>query len=291
MMDGERKACTERILSAIEYGKLSNDETERRLCELVECEVNKTDSAADMQLIDACQSLLWQLHTHGEVPYESHYDQNWGQLAKRLKRESLMTKTAKSVGRMLAAAAAIVFVVLGLSGNLKWSWLEHGDTQDQQRHIIAGNDIGVELVQSAIAEHSEGGQIRVSSPEELANYISFVPVPQIINDEWMFSYADISITPGFVCVDTKYENTAQQSTVLYSAFLFTNANDAYITFEQSAEGSYIALDNHCVYVTSNIHRTTMCWTDGLAFVRISGELQEDEGLSIVQTLLKEWYKQ
>ncbi len=290
-MDGERKAYTERILSAIEYGRLPNDETERRLNALIESEVNKTDDAVDMGLIDACQSLLWQLHTHGEVPYESHYEQNWERITKRLNRETLMTKTAKSVGRMLAAAAAILFVVLGLSGNLKWIWLQHDDTPDQQQHIIAGNEIGVELVKSAIAEHSEGGQIRVSSPEELAKYISFVPAPETINDEWVFSYADISITSGFICVDTEYENTAQQSTILYSAFLFTDANDAYITFEQSTEGSYITIDNHCVYVTNNIHRTTMCWTDGLAFVRITGELQDHEGLSLVQTLLKEWYKQ
>lgn len=75
-MDGERISCTERILSAIEYGKLPNDETERRLCELVEAEVNKTDSKADMELVKACQSLMWQLRTHGEFAYDSHYDEN-----------------------------------------------------------------------------------------------------------------------------------------------------------------------------------------------------------------------
>ena len=57
-MDGERRSCTERILTAIEYGKLPNDETERRLCELVEAEVNKTDSEADMELIAEAISLV-----------------------------------------------------------------------------------------------------------------------------------------------------------------------------------------------------------------------------------------
>lgn len=290
-MDGERKSCTERILSAIEYGRLPNDETERRLSALIEAEVNKTDSAADMELIAACQSLLWKLHTHGEVPYESHYEQNWEQIIKRLKCETLMTKTAKSIGRMLAAAAAIVLVVLGLSGNLKWSWLEHDDTPDQQQHIIAGNEIGVELVQSAIAEHGENGQIRVSSHEELAEYIEFVPMPRIIDEVWEFTFADISISPICIYIDAQYVDTSSQTSVIYSTVLFTDVDEAYYTLEQSATGHSLSMEGHQVYVSANMHKTMICWTDGLAYVQISGECLEQEGLQIVQILLKEWNKQ
>lgn len=290
MMDGERKSYTERILSAIEYGRLPNDETERRLSALIEAEVNKTDSAADMELIDACQSLLWQLHTHGEVPYESHYDQNWVQITKRLNRDVVVVKAAKSVGRILAATAAVVFVVLGLSGNLRWSWLEHDDTSDQQQHIIAGNEIGVELIQSAIAEHGESGQIRVSSPEEIANYISFVPIPQTINEVWEFSFADISINPMCICIDVQYANTLLRSKVTYSTVLFTDVDAAYYTLEQSVAGNSVAIEGHQVYVAANMHRTMLYWTDGLAYVQISGECQEQEGKQIVQILLKEWYR-
>ena len=290
-MDGERKSCTERILSAIEYGKLSNDETERRLCELVEAEVNKTDSEADMELIKACQSLLWRLHTHGDIPYDSHYDANKAKIDQRLKRNTLVSNTVKSVSKMLAAAAAVVLVVLGLRGDLHWSWLEHDDTFDQQQHIITGNEIGVELIQSAIAEHGDDGQIRVSSPKELADHISFVPMPLEINEAWEFSFADITTNPIYICIDAQYVHTEHQSTVTYTTVLFTDAEDAYYTFEQSADGKSLVVDGHNVYATTNLHRTVMSWTDGLVLVRLSGEYQEQEGLLIVKSLLKEWYKQ
>lgn len=289
-MDGERKSCTERILNAIEYGQLSNDETERRLCELVEAEVSKTDSEADMELIKACQSLMWQLHTHGKLPYDSHYNDNKAKIDQRLRHSAWITHTAKSVGKTLAAAAAVVLVVLGLKGDLHWSWLEHDNSFDQQQHIITGNEIGVELVQSAIAEHGDNKQIRVSSPQELADHISFVPMPQTISDTWEFSFADISVNPICIYIDAKYVNTDMQSSMTYSIVLFTEVETAYYTLEQSAVGEQRIVENQQVYVTSNMHRTMICWTDGLAYVQVSGNCCEQEGLLIAQSLLKEWYK-
>ena len=290
-MDGERRSCTERILTAIEYGKLPNDETERRLRELVEAEVNKTDSEADMELIKACQSLMWQLHAHGDIPYDSHYDENKAKIDQRLKRNALVSNSVKSVGKMLAAAAAVVLVVLGLRGELHWSWLEHDDTFDQQQHIIAGNEIGVELIQNAIAEHSEAGKVRVETIEELTEYVGFAPMPRQISKTWRFSFADVSITPAFMRIDTQYVNVKTQSTMTYSVLLFTDAEDAYFTFEQSAEGESVSVDGHQVYVTANMHRCVLCWTDGLVIVRVSGAFSEQDGMIITQNILKEWYEQ
>lgn len=290
-MDGERKSYTVRILSAIEYGKLSNDETERRLCELVEAEVNKTDSEADMELIKACQSLMWKLHTHGEIPYDSHYAENKAKIDQRLRRSVWVSNTAKFVGKMLAAAAAVVLVVVGFRGDLHWLWLEHDDTFDQQQHIIAGNEIGVELIQSAIAEHCEAGKVKVGSPEELTEYVGFVPMPQQISKTWKFSFADVSITPVFIRIDTQYANVETQSTMTYSVLLFTDAEDAYFTFEQSAEGETVSIDGHQVYVTTNMHRSVLCWTEGLVIVRVSGTFSEQDGMILTQNILKEWYEQ
>lgn len=290
-MNGERKSCTERILSAIEYGKLSNEETERRLCELVETEVNKTDAEADMELIKACQSLMWQLQTHGEVPYESHCNQNWARITKRLNREERAARTAKSVGRMLAVAAAVVFVVLGLRGDLKWNWLEHQDTPDQQQHIVTANEVGIELVQKAMAEYADIGQIRVTTTQEFAEYISFVPMPQIIEEIWEFSFADITTNPIYMCIDAQYVNAVNQSTVTYSTVLYSAIEDAYSSFVQSSTGTTMLVDGHKVYVTTNMHRQMLCWSEGLVLIRVSGELQEQEGLSIVHSLLREWYCQ
>lgn len=290
MMNGERKACTERILSAIEYGRLPTNETERRLRELIEAEVHKNDAEADMELIKACQSLMWQLHSHGEIPYDSHYDANKAKIDRRLRHKGLIVTTTKTVCKTLIAAAAVILVVLGLTGNLQWNWLEHRATSDQQQHIVTGNEIGVELIRSAIAEYAETEWIRVTSPEELADYISFVPMPHIIGQVWEFNLADMSICPVFISIDAQYESPTAQSNLLYSTLVFTDTEDAYFAFEQSAEGNSVEVKGHHVYVTKNMHRTTICWSDGLVLVRLSGEFQEQEGIELAQYLLEEWYR-
>ena len=287
-MDGERKSCTERILSAIEYGKLSNDETERRLCELVEAEVNKTDSEADMELIKACQSLMWQLHTHGDIPYDSHYGENKAKIGQRLKRNTLISNTAKSVGKLLAAAAAVVLVVLGLSGDLHWNWLEHNDTFDQQQHIIAGNEIGVELIQTAIAEHLDEGFLQTSDISVIHTEFEFAPIPEQLHETWHFDSAMVFTGPDMIRLDINYRNADSEHTMLYTIIMFTSAEDAYFAFEQS-EAGYVTdiLGNH-VYVSQNIDELVMCWTQGLAAVRITGVLEESEGMAIIESLIGEW---
>lgn len=289
-MDGERKSCTERILSAIEYGKLSNDETERRLCELVEAEVNKTDSEVDMELITACQSLLWQLHTHGELPYDSHYDENKAKIDKRLRRNVLVSNAVKSVGKMLAAAAVVVLVVLGVRGDLHWSWLEQADTFDQQQHIITGNEFGVELIQSAIAEHLDVGVIQTSDIAVIRSEFEFIPIPERIHGTWYFDTAMVFVVPDMIRLDINYRDTDSRHTTLYTVILFTSAEDAYLTFEQSGVGYVTDILGNRVYVSQNIDESVMCWTKGLAFVRITGSFIEDDGLTITEYMIGEWMK-
>lgn len=289
-MDGERKSCTERILSAIEYGKLSNDETERRLCKLVEAEVNKTDSEADMELVKACQSLMWQLHTHGELPYDSHYDENKAKIDQRLKRNTLVSNTVKSVSKMLAAAAAVVLVVLGLRGDLHWRWLDHEDTFDQQQHIIAGNEFGVELIQSAIAEHLDVGVIQTSDIAVIRSEFELIPIPEQIQGTWYFDTAMAFVVPDMIRLDINYRDADSRHTMLYTVILFTSAEDAYVTFEQSDVGYMTDILGNRVYVSQNIDGLVMCWTKGLAFVRITGSIMEDDGLTITEYLIGEWMK-
>lgn len=287
-MDGERKSCTERILSAIEYGKLSNDETERRLCELVEAEVNKTDSEADMELVKACQSLMWQLHTHGELPYDSHYDENKAKIDQRLKRNTLVSNTVKSVGKMLAAAAAVVLVVLGLRGDLHWSWLEHNDTFDQQQHIIAGNEIGVELIQSAIAEHLDEGVIQTSDISVIRSEFEFVPIPEQIQGTWNFDTALAFLAPDMIQLDVSYKNSNSGHTALYTVIVFSSAEDAYFAFEQSDVGCVAEVSGNRIYAAQNIDKPVLCWTKGLALIRVAGDIDESDGLSIIEFLIGEW---
>lgn len=289
-MNGERKSYTERILNAIEYGRLSTAETERRLCALIEDEVNKTDSAADMELIEACQSLLWQLHTHGAVAYDSHREKNSAAIAKRLRRHMSQIQAIKSAGKVLATAAAIVLVVLGLSGRLHWSWLEHDNTFDQQQHIIAGNEAGIDLVRSAIADHLNEEIAHIITVEELRAEFSFIPVPEQIHETWYYDSATAFVSPDMIRLDIHYNNINGKQTFLYTAVVFTSAEDTFFAFEQSNMGSAMEVLGNHVYVTQNVAKPVFNWTQGLAIVRAAGDIDENEGLSIIEFLIGEWLK-
>ena len=72
-MTGNGQSSIEyQILTAIDFGHLSYDETERRLQQLIDLEVNQTERPADPVLLDACYDLLLQMHTHGSIAFQSN---------------------------------------------------------------------------------------------------------------------------------------------------------------------------------------------------------------------------
>ena len=67
-MNGDRTIMVE-ILNAIEHGTLSVHETRRRLEDIIDKEITKTDTPANTQLVEECEKLLWELNTDGKLPH------------------------------------------------------------------------------------------------------------------------------------------------------------------------------------------------------------------------------
>lgn len=57
MTNGDTRSCINQILNAIEYGRLSIEETEGRAQNLLNNEIAQTNEAAHMGMVNACQSL------------------------------------------------------------------------------------------------------------------------------------------------------------------------------------------------------------------------------------------
>ena len=81
-MDGN-EAQLAKIKDAIKKGELTKEIIERRLNAAIDAELRKTDSPADMELINACQDLLWEINMHGE-PYHSNQQQSLAALREKL---------------------------------------------------------------------------------------------------------------------------------------------------------------------------------------------------------------
>lgn len=282
-MDGERKSCTERIISAIEYGKLSNEETERRLCELVEAEVNKTDSEVDMELIRACQSLIWQLHTHGDNLYDSHYEENKDRINQRIRRSALISNTVISVGKMMVAAAAVILLFVGV----RFSWFEHSDTPDGQQHVITGQEITVEMVQTAIAENAGRGSVETTDINELRDMIGFDPhIPETIADEWQVSVCRVWFMRHSIQITVEYQSKqATDEPIKYVVNYYTDINDSHLTFEQTDKGEDFLIGEYRVYFSINVERSIACWCKGNVIFEISCRMKENVFKLLVEQII------
>ncbi len=96
-MKDQKKASIIQILELIEYGSISQNEAVCRLEALLQSEIDQKDRAANMELVKACEELLWQIGTQGRLKFEDKRKENQAALMRRLERHQCLT-TARRVG-------------------------------------------------------------------------------------------------------------------------------------------------------------------------------------------------
>ena len=81
----------------------------------------KTTEKADMGMVNACQSLLWELKTHGQIPYEDHSEQirasvekEYFAWMKRHRRQQLAIR--------IGSVAAALLLATGAGFSVHWKW-------------------------------------------------------------------------------------------------------------------------------------------------------------------------
>ncbi len=286
-MNGERTSSTERILNAIEFGKLSTDETERRLIALIENEINKTDAAADKELIDACQSLLWELHTHGTIEYDSHTIQNRECILSRIEKLEKRRQHVIQFCKYGGAVAASFILLLGVCGKLNWAWFERSSIQDEQQFVIQGHEVSVEMISSAIAEYGGNGTFKMNSIQQLDSFLGFsTGIPQELLYNLKIDACSVVILPDQINVFAGYVSEIDNSFLAYTIAYFTQVDEAYIAFEQSNDGAADVILGEKVYQTQNTDSSVFSWYKGNAVYTISAQLQQEELINIVTQLLQ-----
>ena len=138
-MSGNCDTKVKQILDAIEYGKLLPADTEKRLLDMIEHEINKEDTAADMGLISIAQDLLFELHSLSCERTEEN-ERRLDQLRKRIsgtvaKREAY-GNAMRRVIKIGAAVAVFVLLVVGVGYPLQLTWFESWSTPDEQQRVV-----------------------------------------------------------------------------------------------------------------------------------------------------------
>lgn len=286
-MNGDRRTHVKRILEAIENGTLPPPETERRLCELIEHEVTRTDASPDEEFISACIALWDELHSQDSTDYVERaaqlrlrIDSTLCTLQKRQKRNRVLTKVA-------AAVAAVIVLVVGISLPVRWIWFDSWSTPDEQQHVIMGHEISVEMVDTAIAENENRGSIVVDDVSELRQLLGFdLNIPLTIGDGWQVKNCTLWFLTGYIKVGVIYEHPDRVgSSLTCTIHIYNDIEYAYFSFEQSRDGHSLIIGNQELYISQNVARTTVNWYNNLMYVRLVGSVSEDEAVNLMLELI------
>ena len=150
-MDEQKKASIIQILELIEYGRITQNEAVNRLEAVLQSEIDQKDRAADMELVGACEELLWQIGTQGRLEFEDRRKENQAALIRRLERKRRRTAAVHVGMRAAAVAAAILMLVVVGDGILNREWLFGSSTDDGQQYTIQGQSIDPGLVEGSAA--------------------------------------------------------------------------------------------------------------------------------------------
>lgn len=89
-MSEQKGNVIRQVLNLIEYGNISQTEAVQRLEAMIQSEIEKQDESADMELVTACEELLWQINTHGRIAFEDKHKESKAILMRRLARRGIV---------------------------------------------------------------------------------------------------------------------------------------------------------------------------------------------------------
>ena len=286
-MHGRKRQMIAEIKAAVANGTLSEAEMKRRLMRTIEYELNQTGRETDLPLIDACQSLLVELHTQdAEKPLADHRAENLAAVQRKLERHSKHQALRKGVMRGIAVVAAMMVLAIGADILFRRQWLSGQSTLDEQDYMVQRNVIDPGTVQAGTANEAVEDQF-VSSPDfgEASSILSFTPlVPTWLPQGWELLQYDAVAIEAFEYFHSVYHHPDTEKLLRYQIHRDKDASFS-LYAEQNADGIQMKLENgQTAYLSMNLELPTCVWIqDGMSFL-VSGPLTQDEILQMINSI-------
>lgn len=288
-MNGASSQMIAEIKAAIEKGTLTHSEMERRLEAAIAAEIEKTDSPADMEMVRACQSLLWELDTHGKEAFVDDTERAFAAFkAKNDAKINGKNRTHRFMLRAIATAAVILLITFGADILVHRERLVGSSTDDQQQLIISGQEIDLGTVNEGQADDSlkQLQEITTTNLDDAVKVLGFAPaLPQWMPDGWKLLSYYVSRSESAKWFIATYTKTGQEYELLYQANFFDDTERASSAFEQNKTGIEQTIDDgRTVYMSKNFDDTTCLWYENLTCYSLSGPENSEIFIKIIENI-------
>ena len=282
-MNGEQSALLE-ILNAIEYGNLSTEETRRRLEELIDNEINKTDAPANIEIVDECEKLLWTLNTKGKLPFISNLKSNKQSVLKRINRPFNARQVTKFTFQVASLAAIIFIYVIGFDILFRKEWTIDYSTPDEQQYIIQGQTYDPNIVDSASAtEDQKEKSLSTTNYSNVIHFLGFDPlIDNHISSEWVAEKYACFVSHSNSTFRAYYKSERGEIRLIID--YFNDISDIKTFIEQNNDGCQSQIRNYNVYYTTNNGTIVATWTSENKIYKIASDsLSSEEVLLFIKT--------
>ena len=286
-MGGQKKTSIIRILELIEYGSIPQNEAVHRLEALLQSEIERKDKAADMELVEACEELLWQIGTQGRLKFEDKRKENQAALMRRLERKRRRAVALRVVTRATAVVAAIlVLAVLG-DGILNREWLSGNSTDDGQQYAIQGQSIDPGLVEEGIAtgDDDTADSLTTTDWRAVVAFLGMEPaLPAHLPEGWRVGHYHAIRFDDELILNISYINEADPTaTMMFLWDHYFSVEAANLALEQNKDGELIEIGGIRVYRSSNIEKNRFVWIDGMTVCSLTTTCDAKDAEAVIST--------
>ena len=284
-MHGDTRLSTAKILNAINYGTLSQEETVRRLEELVRLELKKGGEESDVELITQAEDLLQEMLAKDAQPIESREAETKAAVLRRIAVEKKRQHIRKAALKVASVAAAFMVLLIG-DGILNRGWFKNYSTPDGQQYVVQGQEINPGIISEGVADNEpRTGELTTTNLDEAIKFLGFEPdLPTWMPEGWNVENYYVAAVSDSLKIITNYV-TPDVQIVAFSQTRFLSIEDAFLSFEQNQEGTLFQIDKIEVYSAQNLERNRYTWKMNEDIFSLSGVINDLEATQMITSII------
>lgn len=270
-----KRDVKEAILHAIAHGALSREETETRLRDLIEEELDKPEQESNTELVQECTRLLHEFYGGTEPIHPGRKEASKNALLRRLEKRK---QRRQAVITTLSAAAALALMVsFSPKGFSSWKLFHKSELTARNAYVMTGlSGAGVFPNPSKIKTDTSE-YIYAKTYEEIVEFLGYTPYnPTDVFEDWMpvEYYAAVDNKQVLFFVGFKKGDSKQY--VNYESSYYFLMEDIESNLQFNGEATIVHVEDKDIAFMQNKDDNSCIWSDDNMTYRIAGDISDDD---------------